>query len=174
MAGLGKLAVDTTLDTFGRFAKQFVDNPKVLNMLGNSSPQTKRALNRTFASNPQAGKTATDLLRSGDYKGYRELVTGSQLEHSRNVAAHRTSQITHPTNLETVENLKYPLYQVDESLPFNEQKRLFKRQVADYINQEWTAGNKIDLPVAYKKFGQLINPETSQPVHLKYKTTDPK
>ena len=40
--GLGKLAVDTTIDTFGRFAKQFVDNPKVLNMLGNSSPQTKR------------------------------------------------------------------------------------------------------------------------------------
>ena len=172
--GLGKLAVDTTIDTFGRFAKQFVDNPKVLNMLGNSSPQTKRALNRTFASNPQAGKTATDLVRSGDYKGYREFVTGAQLEHSKNAAAHRTSQITHPTNLDEVENLKYPRYQVDESLPFKQQKRIFKGQVANYINQEWAAGNKIDLPVAYKKFGQLINPETGLPVHLKYKTTNPK
>ena len=172
--GLGKLAVDTTIDTFGRFAKQFVDNPKVLNMLGNSSPQTKRALNRTFASNPQAGKTATDLVRSGDYKGYREFVTGAQLEHSKNAAAHRTSQITHPTNLDEVENLKYPRYQVDESLPFKQQKRIFKGQVANYINQEWAAGNKIDLPVAYKKFGQLINPETGLPVHLKYKKTDPK
>jgi len=172
--GLGGLAVDATIDTFGAFAKQFVDNPKVLNMLGNSSPQTKRALNRTFASNPQAGKTATDLVRSGDYKGYRELVGGAQLEYSKNAAAHRTSQIANPTNLDVAENLKYPPYQVDESLSFKEQKRIFKTQVADYINEEWAAGNKIDLPVAYKKFGQLINPETLQPVHLKYKTTNPK
>lgn len=172
--GLGKLAVDTTIDTFGGLAKRFVGKPKTLNMLGGSSIQTKKALTRTFSLDPQAGKAAAELLDADDIGGYRKLVADSQLDYSRNATAHRTSQITHPTNLDAVENLKYPRYQVDESLPFNEQKRIFKKQVADYINQEWAAGNKIDLPVAYKKFGQLINPENQLPVHLKYKTTNPK
>tara|TARA_Y100000401_G_C8305951_1_gene216949 strand:+ start:323 stop:1270 length:948 start_codon:yes stop_codon:yes gene_type:complete len=172
--GLGKLAVNTTIDTFGGLAKRFVGKPKTLNMLGNSSIQTKKALTRTFSLDPQAGKAAADLLDADDIGGYRKLVADSQLDYSKNATDHRTSQITHPTNLDAVENLKYPRYQVDESLPFKEQKRIFKTQVADYINQEWAAGNKIDLPVAYKKFGQLINPETGLPVHLKYKTTNPK
>jgi hypothetical protein len=172
--GLGKIAVDATIDTFGRLAKEFVGNPKTLNMLGGSSIQTKRALNRTFSLNPQAGKAAADFLKADDIGGYRKFVADSQLDYSKNAAAHRTSQITHPTNLDAVENLRYPRYPVDETLPFEEQKRLFKGQVAEYINQEWAAGNKIHLPVAYKKFGQLINPETGQPVHLKFKKEDPK
>ena len=172
--GLGKLAVNTTIDTFGGLAKRFVGKPKTLNMLGGSSIQTKKALTRTFSLDPQAGKTAADLLDADDIGGYRKLVADSQLDYSRNATAHRTSQITHPTNLDAKENLRYPRYPVDESLSFKEQKRIFKTQVADYINQEWAAGNKIDLPVAYKKFGQLINPETGLPVHLKYKTTNPK
>ena len=172
--GLGKLAVNTTIDTFGGLAKRFVGKPKTLNMLGGSSIQTKKALTRTFSLDPQAGKAAADLLDADDIGGYRKLVADSQLDYSKNAAAHRTSQITHPTNLDAVENLRYPRYPVDESLSFKEQKRIFKTQVADYINQEWAAGNKIHLPVAYKKFGQLINPETGLPVHLKHKTTDPK
>ena len=172
--GLGKLAVDTTIDTFGRLAKRFVGKPKTLNILGSASIQTKKALTRTFSLDPQAGKTAADLLDADDIGGYRKLVADSQLDYSRNATAHRTSQITHPTNLDAKENLRYPRYPVDESLSFKEQKRIFKTQVADYINQEWAAGNKIDLPVAYKKFGQLINPETQLPVHLKYKKTNPK
>ena len=172
--GLGKLAVNTTIDTFGGLAKRFVGKPKTLNMLGGSSIQTKKALTRTFSLDPQAGKTAADLLDADDIGGYRKLVADSQLDYSRNATAHRTSQITHPTNLDAKENLRYPRYPVDESLSFKEQKRIFKTQVADYINQEWAAGNKIHLPVAYKKFGQLINPETQLPVHLKYKKTNPK
>ena len=172
--GLGKLAVDTTIDTFGRLAKRFVGKPKTLNILGSASIQTKKALNRTFELNPQAGKIAADLLNADDIGGYRKFVANSQLDYSKNATAHRNSQVTHPTNLNAEENLRYPRYQVDESLSFNEQKRIFKTQVADYINQEWAAGNKIDLPVAYKKFGQLINPENGLPVHLKYKSTNPK
>ena len=172
--GLGKLAVNTTIDTFGGLAKRFVGKPKTLNILGSASIQTKKALNRTFELNPQAGKMAADLLDADDIGGYRKFVAESQLDYSKNVTAHRNSQVTHPTNRDTIENLRYPRYQVDESLPFEEQKRIYKKQLADYINQEWAAGNKIDLPVAYKKFGQLINPENQLPVHLKYKTTNPK
>ena len=172
--GLGKLAVNTTIDTFGGLAKRFVGKPKTLNILGSASPQTKRALNRTFSLNPQAGNAAADLLDADDIGGYRKFVADSQLDYSKNSTAHRTSQITHPTNLDAIENLRYPRYPVDETLPFDEQKRLFKGQVAEYINQEWSAGNKIHLPVAYKKFGQLVNPETGRPVHLKFKKEDPK
>ena len=162
------------LDGLGTLAKQFSDNPKALNILGNTSPITKRAINKELGLSSEFAISATNALRSGNFKEYRRLADQARFKHAKNAADHRISQIQNPTNKEALENLKYPRYQVDESLPFEEQKRQFKKQVGDYINQEWSAGNKIDLPVAYKKFGQLINPENQLPVHLKYKKTDPK
>jgi len=162
------------LDGLGTLAKQFSDNPKALNILGNTSPITKRAINKELGLSSEFAISATNALRSGNFKEYRRLADQARFKHAKNAADHRMSQIQNPTNTEALENLKYPRYQVDESLPFEEQKRQFKKQLGDYINQEWSAGNKIDLPVAYKKFGQLINPENQLPVHLKYKKTDPK
>ena len=162
------------LDGLGTLAKQFSDNPKALNILGNTSPITKRAINKELGLSSEFAISATNALRSGNFKEYRRLADQARFKHAQNAADHRMSQIQNPTNKEALENLKYPRYQVDESLPFEEQKRQFKKQIGDYINQEWSTGNKIDLPVAYKKFGQLINPETQLPVHLKYKKTNPK
>jgi len=162
------------LDALGAFAKQFSDNPKVLNILGSASPISKRAINREIASNSPFVINATNALRAGNFKEFHRLSDEAVAVHAKNASMDRMSKIQNPTNTEALENLRYPRYQVDESLPFEEQKRVYKKQLADYINQEWSAGNEIDLPVAYKKFGQLINPENQLPVHLKYKTTNPK
>jgi len=162
------------LDALGAFAKQFSDNPKVLNILGSASPISKRALNREIASNSPFAINATNALRAGNFKEFHRLSDETVAVQAKNASMNRMSKIQNPTNNEALENLRYPRYQVDETLPFEEQKRLFKGQVAEHINQEWSAGNKIHLPVAYKKLGQLINPETGRPVHLKYKKTDPK
>ena len=162
------------LDGLGALAKQFSDNPKALNILGNTSPITKRAINKELGLSSEFGISATNALRSGNFQEYRRLADQARFKHSKNAVDHRMSQIQNPTNKEALENLRYPRYQVDETLPFKEQKRQFKKQIGGYINEQWAAGNKIDLPVAYKKFGQLINPENQLPVHLKYKTTNPK
>ena len=162
------------LDGLGALAKQFSDNPKALNILGNTSPITKRAINKELGLSSEFGISATNALRSGNFQEYRRLADQARFKHSKNAADHRMSQIQNPTNNEALENLRYPRYQVDETLPFKEQKRQFKKQIGGYINEQWAAGNKIDLPVAYKKIGQLIDPETQLPVHLKYKKTDPK
>ena len=69
---------------------------------------------------------------------------------------------------------KYQEFEVDKTLPFEEQKRQFKSKLGTYINEQRAAGNTINLPEAYKEYGQLRNPETQEPVHLKYKKTDPK
>lgn len=69
---------------------------------------------------------------------------------------------------------KYPPFDIDETLPFDEQKRQFKSTLGNYINEQRAAGTQANLPEAYKEYGQLRNPETKQPVHLKYKKTDPK
>ena len=74
--------------------------------------------------------------------------------------------------LQTIKR-KYKPFPIDKKLPFAEQKRIYKKQIATYINEEWATGNQIHLPEAYKKFGQLIDPQTNQVVHLKYKKTDP-
>lgn len=162
------------LDGLGNLAKQFSDNPKALNILGNSSPITKRAVNKELGLSSEFAISTTNALRSGNFKEFHRLADQARFKHAKNAADHRMSQIQNPTNTEALENLRYPRYQVDESLPFKEQKRQFKKQIGGYINEQWAAGNKIDLPVAYKKFGQLINPENQLPVHLKYKKTDPK
>tara|TARA_R100000278_G_scaffold43713_1_gene38182 strand:+ start:159 stop:1088 length:930 start_codon:yes stop_codon:yes gene_type:complete len=162
------------LDAFGAFAKQFSDNPKILNLLGNTSPISKRALNREIASNSPFAINATNALRAGNFKEFHRLSEETVAVHAKNASMNRMSKIQNPTNNEALENLRYPRYQVDETLSFKEQKRQFKKQIGGYINEQWAAGNKIDLPVAYKKIGQLIDPETQLPVHLKYKKTDPK
>jgi len=162
------------LDALGAFAKQFSDNPKVLNILGSASPISKRAINREIASNSPFAINATNALRAGNFKEFHRLSDEAVAVHAKNASMNRMSKIQNPTNTEALENLRYPRYQVDETLPFKEQKRQFKKQIGGYINEQWAAGNKIDLPVAYKKIGQLIDPETQLPVHLKYKKTDPK
>ena len=162
------------LDGLGALAKQFSDNPKALNILGNTSPITKRAINKELGLSSEFGISATNALRAGNFQEYRRLADQARFKHSKNATDHRMSQIQNPTNKEALENLRYPRYQVDETLSFKEQKRQFKKQIGGYINEQWAAGNKIDLPVAYKKIGQLLDPETQLPVHLKYKKTDPK
>lgn len=162
------------LDGLGTLAKQFFDNPKALNILGNTSPITKRAINKELGLSSEFAISATNALRSGNFKEYRQLAEQARFKHAKNATDHRMSQIQNPTNKEALENLKYSRYEADETLPFKEQKREFKNKLGTYINEQWAAGNKIDLPVAYKKFGQLIDPETQLPVHLKYKKTDPK
>ncbi len=51
------------LDGLGTLAKQFSDNPKALNILGNTSPITKRAINKELGLSSKFGISATNALR---------------------------------------------------------------------------------------------------------------
>ena len=174
--GLGKLAVNTTIDTFGGLAKRFVGKPKTLNMLGGSSIQTKKALTRTFSLDPQAGKAAADLLDADDIGGYRKLVADSQLDYSKNATAHRTSQITHPTDTEALNTLKQPPpryqpFQTDESLPLDEQLRVYKKTASDWLFEQQVNQKKaVTLADFHKEYGKLRY--EGNEISLKSKDTD--
>jgi len=149
------------LDGLGTLAKQFSDNPKALNILGNTSPITKRAINKEIGLSSEFAISATNALRSGNFKEYRQLADQARVKHSTNAADHRMSQIQNPTNNEALEKLKQPApkyqpFQVDESLPVTEQKRIYKKAASDWLfENEVNQKKAVTLADFHKEYGKL-------------------
>jgi hypothetical protein len=162
------------LDGLGTLAKQFSDNPKALNILGNTSPITKRAMNKELGLSSEFAISATNALRSGNFKEYRQLAEQARFKHSKNAADHRMSQIQNPTNNEALEKLTEPRYQsfqVDESLSINEQKRVYKKAASDWLfENEVNQKKAVTLADFHKEQGKLRI--DGKELDLKSKKTD--
>ena len=149
------------LDGLGTLAKQFSDNPKALNILGNTSPITKRAINKELGLSSEFAVSATNALRSGNFKEYRRLADQARFKHAKNATDHRMSQIQNPTNTEALENLKQPSpkyqpFQVDESLSITEQKRIYKKAASDWLfENEVNQKKAVTLTDFHKEQGKL-------------------
>ena len=164
------------LDGLGTLAKQFSDNPKALNILGNTSPITKRAINKELGLSSEFAISATNALRSGNFKEYHRLADQARFKHAKNAADHRMSQIQNPTNTEALENLKQPPpkyqpFQTDESLPLDEQLRVYKKTASDWLFEQQVNQKKaVTLADFHKEQGKLRY--EGNEISLKSKDTD--
>ena len=164
------------LDGLGALAKQFSDNPKALNILGNTSPITKKALNKEIGLSSEFAISATNALRSGNFKEYRRLADQARFKHSKNAVDHRMSQIQNPTNNEALEQLKQPPpryqpFQTDESLPLDEQLRVYKKTASDWLFEQQVNQKKaVTLADFHKEQGKLRY--EGNEISLKSKDTD--
>ena len=164
------------LDGLGALAKQFSDNPKALNILGNTSPITKKALNKEIGLSSEFAISATNALRSGNFKEYRRLADQARFKHSKNAVDHRMSQIQNPTNNEALEQLKQPPpryqpFQTDESLPLDEQLRIYKKTASDWLFEQQVNQKKaVTLADFHKEQGKLRY--EGNEISLKSKDTD--
>lgn len=153
-----------------------------MNFLETGVPRTDHAgIIRAATNSPQELteyiRHADNFVKKKDQSGILPMIQYSDKWNNEAVdAARQADTLSLGTTPAAKQDAlyKYEPFQVDETLPFDEQKRQFKGTLGKYINEQWATGNKIHLPDAYKKYGQLINPETKEPVHLKYKKTDPK
>ena len=164
------------LDGLGALAKQFSDNPKALNILGNTSPITKRAINKELGLSSEFGISATNALRAGNFQEYRRLADQARFKHSKNAVDHRMSQIQNPTNNEALEQLKQPPpryqpFQTDESLPLDEQLRIYKKTASDWLFEQQVNQKKaVTLADFHKEQGKLRY--EGNEISLKSKDTD--
>lgn len=139
---------------------------------------TVRAVTRHPNEFADMMKHVDNYATKGDQSGILPYVQYQNKWKNEGVEDLRNSQtLTHGVNKGSANQekvYKYPPFKVDETLPFDEQKRQFKSTLGSYINEQRATGTQANLPEAYKEYGQLRNPETQEPVHLKYKKTDPK
>ena len=164
------------LDALGAFAKQFSDNPKVLNILGSASPISKRALNREIASNSPFAINATNALRAGNFKEFHRLSDETVAVQAKNASMNRMSKIQNPTNNEALEQLiqpppRYQPFQTDESLPLDEQLRVYKKTASDWLFEQQVNQKKaVTLADFHKEQGKLRY--EGNEISLKSKDTD--
>ena len=153
-----------------------------INFIEKSVPKTDHAgIIQAVVRHPNElidyGKHIDNFVKKKDQSGILPMIQMSDKWNNEVVdTSLQTDTLAHGTNRGTKQNnlYKYEEFEVDKTLPFEEQKRQFKGKLGTYINEQRAAGNTINLPEAYKEYGQLRNPETGLPVHLKYKKTDPK
>mgnify|MGYP003136782264 CR=1 FL=1 len=91
-------------------------------------------------------------------------------QESANIA--KTEGVNSPKlqiNPNTNKPYKYDPFEVDPDLSWDEQKRLYKNAITTWMNEQFQAGKKVTLPDGYQAKGQLIDPKTKEPLHLKPK-----